>query len=125
MRYVLDAGALIAVDRRDRTVLTLLRRADQTERPRLTSAAVVAQVWRGEARQANLARVLAGVQAVALTSQVGRGLGVLLAASRTADVVDAHVASLARPGDLVLTSDPADIERLLAVRGVAAAVHEV
>ena len=61
MTAVLDAGALIAVDRRDRRVGAMLRVLQQQSVPLVSSAAVVAQVWRRPARQANLARVLAGV----------------------------------------------------------------
>jgi len=47
---VLDAGVLIGVDRRDRRVGALLRIAQRERIPVRTSAAVVAQAWRGAAR---------------------------------------------------------------------------
>ncbi len=122
---MLDAGALVAVDRRDRTVGALLRVAQQERMPLLTSAAAVAQVWRDGSRQANLARVLAGVRTDGLSPEVGKQIGGLLGRSRTHDVVDAHVASLASSGDLILTSDPDDLEHLLASRGVDAEVRRV
>lgn len=125
MRVVLDAGAFVAVDRRDRAIGAMLRVAQQERLALLTSAAVVAQVWRGGARQANLARVLAGVQVESLDPETGRRLGVLLSRSRTADVVDAHVASLAAGGDVVVTSDSDDITRLLGAAGVDATVRRV
>jgi hypothetical protein len=40
-------------------------------------------------------------------------------------VVDAHVALMATPGDLVLTSDVSDIRRLLQAREVRASVRAV
>lgn len=125
MRVVLDAGALIAVDRRDRAVGAMLRVAQQRRLPVVSSAAVVAQVWRDGARQANLARVLAGVRAEGLGPDDGRRLGVLLGAASTTDVVDAHVASLVEAGDVVLTSDPDDLGLLLATRRVTAEVRRV
>lgn len=118
MSLVLDAGALIGVDRRSRSVLGLLRLAERRNRPLVTSAAVVAQVWRDGARQANLARVLAGCRVASLSPQVGRQLGALLAQAGSADVVDAHVALLAAPGDAILTSDPDDLTLLVGARGV-------
>lgn len=122
MSAVLDAGALMAVERRDRRVGAMLRVA-QTERLRVrTSAAAVAQVWRNGARQARLARVLAGVDAAGLDLPIGKRIGALLGASGTNDVVDAHVASLVADGDQVLTSDPDDLRRLLDARALEARI---
>lgn len=58
---VLDSGALIAIDRRERAVGAKLRILRIRGAPLRTSAAAVAQVWRNGSRQANLARVLAGI----------------------------------------------------------------
>ena len=49
-----------------------------------------------------------------------RRIGELLGATGTKDVVDAHVAVLAEPGDRVLTSDPEDMVRLLEERAIRA-----
>lgn len=125
MSVILDAGALVAVERRDRRVGAMLRVA-QAERLRVrTSAAAVAQVWRGGARQAHLARVLAGVAAVGLDLGAGKRVGVLVGVSGTSDVVDAHVATLAVDGDQVLTSDPDDLGRLLDARAVQTRIARV
>ena len=102
----------------------LLKVAQQNRMRVRTSAAVVAQVWRS-GRQANLARVLAGVVAGPLDPEGGRRIGELLAGSATEDVVDAHVALLADPATTILTSGPADIRRLLQVRGVDARVVSI
>lgn len=83
-----------------------------------TSAGVVAQAWRDGRAQANLARVLAGVAVAAIDDTSSRRIGELLAASGTADLVDAHIALLTTPGDRVLTSDRGDIDALLRVRHV-------
>lgn len=122
MSVVLDAGALIGIERRDRRVRALLRAAEDSAIQVRTSAAVVAQVWRNDARQAHLARTLAGVHTVGLDLASGKSVGTLLAASRTHDIVDGHVASLVRDGDQVLTSDPDDLRRLLATRNVEARI---
>jgi hypothetical protein len=66
MKAVLDAGALVGVDRRDRMVGAQLRVLHQQGTPIRVSAAVVGQVWRDGREQANLARVLAGIAIEAL-----------------------------------------------------------
>lgn len=125
MRLVLDAGALVAIDRGDSRVGAMLDRARRREHQVLTSAAVVAQVWRHGARQAILARVLAGVQAVSLDLPSAKQIGPLLGQTRTLDVVDAHVVRLVSDGDHVLTSDPGDIAALLNARRLKAVVVRV
>lgn len=125
MKAVLDAGALVAVDRRDRLMGAQLRVLQQQGTPVRVSSAVVGQVWRDGQRQANLARILAGVSFVALTEEDGRRIGELLGLAGSADVVDAHVALMTAPSDLVLTSDPGDIRKLLQARGVPARVQLV
>jgi hypothetical protein len=118
MALVLDAGALIAIERRDRAVIARLVRAHEDAEPVRSSAAVIAQVIRNRARQVTLERVLAGVEEHPLESDVARQIGQLLATSRTSDVVDAAVALLAGPGDEVLTSDPNDLRALLPKRSI-------
>ena len=125
MAVILDAGALVAIGRRDLAVRRLLDEASRRPTGVVTSAAVLAQVWRNGSRQAVLARMLRGFDIRPLGAVAGRRVGELLAMSRTSDVIDAHVALLVRDGDAVLTSDPDDIERLVATLGVAAAVIKV
>jgi hypothetical protein len=125
VKAVLDAGALVAVDRRDRTIGAQLRVLQQQGTPLRVSTAVVGQVWRDGRKQANLARVLAGIGIEPLSKDDGRRIGELLAQAGSSDVVDAHVALMAAPADLVLTSDPGDIRKLLRVRGVSARVQAV
>jgi hypothetical protein len=120
MSLVLDAGALLAVDRRDRRVGAMLRVAQQAHIPVRTSAAAVAQVWRNGTRQAQLARVLAGVTVAPLDLNIGKRLGALLGATGTSDVIDAHIASLANTGDRVLTGDSDDLRKLLDALAVEA-----
>jgi hypothetical protein len=122
---VLDAGALVAVDRRDRGILTTLRLLERDGVPVRTSAGALAQVWRGGPRQANLARVVRGLDVAALDENESTRVGELLAAARTEDVVDAHVALLVEPGGTVLTSDGSDIALLLGARKVQATVVRV
>lgn len=125
MKAVLDAGALVAVDRRDRITGARLRVLQQQGTPVRVSSAVVGQVWRDGRKQANLARVLAGVGIEALGKDDGKRIGELLALAGSADAVDAHVALMTAPADLVLTSDPGDICALLQARGIPARVQSV
>jgi hypothetical protein len=125
MKAVLDAGALVAMDRRNRMIGAELRVLQQQGTPIRVSSAVVGQVWRDGRKQANLARVLAGVGIEALGKDDGKRIGELLALAGSADVIDAHVALMTAPADLVLTSDPGDIRKLLQARKVPARVHSV
>jgi len=125
LALVLDAGGLIAVDRRDQWVRGLLLVSQHQGVAVRTSSAVVAQVWRDGARQANLARLLGAVEVASLDPAAGRRVGELLARTASADVVDAHLALLVEPGDTVLTSDADDLADLLRTRGVRARLEEV
>jgi hypothetical protein len=122
VKAVLDAGAFVAIEKRDRHVGAMLRVLQQRRVPLATSTAVIAQVWRDGRKQAFLARLLSGVEARALTTGDDRLTGELLALAKTDDVVDAHLALVVADGDRVLTSDPDDIERLLKALRVAAPV---
>lgn len=125
MSVVLDAGALIGVDKRDRAVGAMLRVLQREGVPVRTSAGVVAQVWRDRSRQVNLARVLSGVDVAPLEDVTSRRVGELLRQNRTDDLVDAHLALLVRTTDQVLTSDEPDIEALLRTRRVKATIIRV
>ena len=125
MTLVLDAGALIAVERADRHVLALLAREHRAGRTPVTHGGVVGQVWRGGSRNARVGRLLAGVVVVALDETLGRAAGVLLARAEANDVIDAAVVLLATDGDEILTSDPHDLAALAAASGVHADVVAV
>jgi hypothetical protein len=122
---VLDAGALVAVERSSRYVIALIKRERLAGRTPITHGGIVGQVWRGGGRQANLARLLPGLDIVALDAALGRRAGALLARSRTTDVIDAALALLAQDGDEILTSDPDDLRVLFAATGVHADVVDV
>lgn len=112
---VLDAGALIAFERNDRKVRTLVELAAARNIALHTPAGVVGQVWRDGKRQARLARLLASgvIQVQPLDTEEAQASGVLCGKSRTRDVIDASVALLARRHSArIVTSDPADLERI-------------
>ena len=115
MTLILDAGAFVAVERRDRTLMALLKAELLAGRTPVTHGGVVGQVWRGgSGRQAPIAQLLDGVEVEPLDDNLGRKAGVLLKLTGGRDVIDAAVILLARDGDLVLTSDPADLTALAA-----------
>lgn len=125
MKAVLDAGALVAIDKRDRLVGAMLALLQTQGVPLHTSVAAVAQVWRDGRKQALLARVLTGVNVVGLAPGDERSIGELLAKAGTSDVVDAHVALLVGHGDRLLTSDAKDLQRLLKARRTTALIVAV
>jgi hypothetical protein len=75
----LDTGALIAIDRGDRRLQALLDEAGAAGAELAVPAGVIAQAWRGSARQARLARFLAlsTVTVVALDEPEARASGTL------------------------------------------------
>lgn len=110
MTFVLDAGALVAVERNDRDLIALLKNELLAGRPCRTHGGVIGQVWRGgTGRQALLSRLLAGVEVVPLDHDLGRRAGVLLARAGSADVIDAAVVLLAHHDDVIVTSDADDL----------------
>jgi hypothetical protein len=115
---VLDAGAFLAVERGDRKLLALIRGERNAGRAAVTHGAVVAQVWRGGGRQAQLARVLSGVDVIAVDEDLGRRTGVLLGRARTNDAVDAALVAISHDGDEIFTSDPDDLRTLAEAAGV-------
>jgi hypothetical protein len=115
---VLDAGALVAVERGDRDIVALIKLERLNNRAPLTHGGVIGQVWRGgRRRQANLARFLSGVDVQAIDDRLGHQAGVLLGVARGSDVIDAAVVLLATDGDDILTSDPGDLADLARAAG--------
>ncbi len=118
MTLVLDSGALIALDRSNRGMWRRLKAAHLRGEVPVTHGGVVGQVWRsGGPRQALLAMVLAGVDVRALDHGAGRAAGELLARAKKSDVIDAAVVLLANEGDVIVTSDPRDLESLAVASG--------
>ncbi len=125
MTLVLDAGALLAYERGDRTVQAFLERASRNGNEVLTTTGAVAQVWRNGTRQARLARLLRGVLEVELSRSQGRRVGALLGAAGRSGVVDGSIVDAASDGSEILTSDPHDIAALAAASGKTVIVTRV
>ena len=114
---VLDTGALIALDRNDRSTWALLRIAAETGATVQVPAGVIAQAWRNGSRQALLSRALRHCEEVPLDGSIARAAGLLCGQTVTSDVIDATVAlsaaALGRAGEVtVVTDDPHDIGHL-------------
>jgi predicted nucleic acid-binding protein len=110
-----DAGGLIALDRNDRRVLTLIARATEHGMRITIPATALAQAIRSPARQARLSRLIrqARTDLIPLDGPDATAVGLLLARTGTADIVDAHVAICAqRAGQAVVTSDADDLRRI-------------
>ncbi len=110
-----DAGGLIALDRNNRQVIVLLARATELGIRVVVPASALAQAIRNPARQARLSRLIRQVETdlVPLDGADATAVGLLLAQTATADIVDAHVVICARrAGRVVITSDPIDIGRI-------------
>ena len=110
-----DAGGLIALDRNDRRVLTLVARATERGMRITIPATALAQAIRSPARQVRLSRLIrqAGTDLIALDGPDATAVGLLLARTATADIVDAHVVVCAqRAGQAVVTSDAGDLRRI-------------
>jgi hypothetical protein len=122
---VYDAAVLVAADRND-------RRAWAEHKARLefgivpsVPAAVIAEVSRSP-KQAQLRRSLTGCAVVPLGENDAHEAGRLLDKTRTADVVDAVVVTIAvREKATILTSDPDDMKRLVSASGRELAVIAV
>lgn len=118
--YVLDTGALIALERGKERAIRFLRLAEIGRARLIVPYPVLAEWWRGRTngRDAILAsvRVLAPIEAA-------KAAGLALARLRHVDAtltVDAIViATAAMLGAIVVTSDPCDFDRLgIHFRGV-------
>ena len=112
---IFDAGGLIALDRNDRTVLTLVVRAQERGMRITIPATALAQAIRNPAKQARLSRLIRQIDTdlMALDGPDATSVGLLLARTGTADVVDAHVVVCARRAkQAIVTSDAADLRRI-------------
>lgn len=126
---VLDAGALIALDRNDRATWALLRVAADEGHTIDVPAAAVAQAWRNGRRQVLLVRALRHCDEVPLDGTLAHAVGLLCGESRTADIVDASVAIVAagrsrHDSVAIVTSDHDDISHLVQTLGITARIFE-
>lgn len=118
--FTFDAGALIALERRTAFMLGILAEGLAGTVEVVIPRTVIAQVWRGTARQANINRLLKAARGRAapvtvdeLTDERAKEIGIRIGETSHPDIVDVHVAVVAgERGHAVLTSDDDDIARV-------------
>ncbi|MDE0290786.1 MAG: twitching motility protein PilT [bacterium] len=119
MSIVLDAGALIALDRGDRDVWLRLQTAFENGDRVRVPAGVIGQAWRDPSRQVLLSRSIKRCDEMPLDGSTARTSGWLCGLTNTADVIDASVAVIVSyamnrdPQVVLLTSDTRDLQSLL------------
>ncbi len=107
-----DTGALLAAERNDRRMWALHAGFLAEEVVPVVPAPVLAQAWRGGAKQASLSRLLALCEVEPMSERQARAVGRLVSRSRHVDVVDVTVVEGAlRRKDAIVTADPDDIRR--------------
>jgi predicted nucleic acid-binding protein len=108
-----DAGALIGLERRRTRIANAFKMAVASGRIVTVPAIVVAEWWRGRTDARD--RILCGVRIEPMDDALAKAAGRALASVRSSTTIDAVVmASAARRGDTVYTSDVDDLERLTA-----------
>lgn len=115
---VVDAGALLALERRDRAMWTAAKATIDQGCEVIIPSTVMAQVWRGLRSQALVARIF-DISVIAPFDPLARQVGELCGKAKRSDICDAHVALVAslQDADAVYTSDPDDIRHMLAAAG--------
>ena len=121
-----DTGALVAADRNDRKMWALHAGYLREEVVPVVPAPVLAQAWRGGARQARVARLLQVCDVEPLGEALAKDVGVLAGKAKHDDVVDVVVVEGAiRRGDAVVTSDAGHVRKIAAAAGVTVWVEQV
>lgn len=125
MGVTYDTGALLAAEANRRDLWAIhVRSLQRGDRP-VVPAAVLGQAWRG-GPQAQLSRLLRGCRFEDLDEPRARAVGVACARSGVPDIVDAAVVvGAAARNDLVVTSDPHDLQRISEALGVSLRFHRV
>jgi predicted nucleic acid-binding protein len=119
----LDAGALIAYERGDEHVREILAVAYARGLVPTIPAIALAEVWRGDAKDARVARLLKACSIEALDERLARAAGHLRRATPGASTIDACIAvGVSQRTDAIATSDPDDLRKLLGSRFTILAV---
>ena len=110
----LDAGALIAYERGQERIREILAVGYERGFVPTIPAIALAEVWRGDAKDASVVRLLKASSIEILDERIARAAGSLRRATRGADAIDACIAvGVRRRGDAIATSDPGDMRALL------------
>lgn len=110
----LDAGALIAYERGDERVRAILAVAYERGVVPTIPAVALAEVWRGDAKDARVARLLKACSIEGLDERLARAAGSLRGKTPGSSTIDACIAvGVHRRRDALATSDPGDMRALL------------
>jgi predicted nucleic acid-binding protein len=108
-----DTGALVAGERNDRRMWALHAGFLAEEVAPVVPAPVLAEAWRGGARQASLSRLLAMCDIEPMSEKQARKTGVLAGKAGHDDIVDVTVVEGAiRRHDAVVTSNDEHIRHI-------------
>ena len=108
-----DTGALVAGERNDRRMWALHAGFLAEDVAPIVPAPVLAEAWRGGARQASLSRLLAMCVIEPLSDEQARQVGVLAGKATHDDIVDVTVVEGAiRRRDAVVTSNEGHIRHI-------------
>ncbi len=111
--YVYDAGALIAIDSKDKRMWLIHQTALAEGREIIIPAIVVGQAWRDGRKQARLARFLRTCQVEPIDLETAKAAGLLCGQAGSSDVVDATVMVTAQAHHAnIVTSDHKDMTEL-------------
>ena len=121
-----DTGALIAADKGDREMWLLHRSYADLDVVPVVPAPVLAEAWRGDARQSRLVQLLRGCAIEPLTDAQAKRVGVLAGRAKRSDIVDATVVEGAlRRDDTIVTSDRDDLAAIAAAISARAEIVAV
>ncbi len=110
----LDAGALVAYERGDERIREILTVAYARGLVPTIPAIALAEVWRGDAKDARVARLLKASSIETVDEQLARAAGSLRRNTPGSGTIDACVAvGVRRRLDAIATSDPNDMRMLL------------
>ena len=117
-----DTGALVAAGRNDRQMWALHAGYLAEEIIPTVPAAVLAEAWRGGARQASLSLFLRMCDTEPMTEELARQVGELAGRCDYDDIADVSVAEGAiRRGDAVVTSNTIRVRKI--AEAVGATLH--
>lgn len=110
----LDAGALIAYERGQEHIRKILAVGYERGFVPTIPAIALAEVWRGDAKDARIARLLKACSIEVVDERLARAAGSLRRATPGTNAVDACIAvGVRQRSDAIATSDPDDMRALL------------
>jgi len=110
----LDAGALIAYERGDERIREILAVGYARGLVPTIPAIALAEVWRGDAKDARVARLLKACLIETVDERLARAAGTLRRVTPGGTTIDACIAvGVRRRGDAIATSDPRDMRAFL------------